>query len=537
MGRFTFYFLTVLLTGAFVALGFLFSPWWYIGAGAAGVLALLGTWDLIQTRHSICRNYPILGRLRFAQERIRPEIHQYYVESDTDGRPFSRDKRSVVYRRAKDIEGLQPFGTELDVYSEEYEWANHSMAPAPKATEPFRVEVGGPDCTMPYSCSLYNISSMSFGALSPNALLALNTGAKMARFAHWTGEGGYSPYHQRPGGDVVWQIGTGYFGCRNDDGTFNADLFAEQAVADQVKMIEIKISQGAKPGHGGVLPAAKVTAEIARVRKVSMGEDCISPPGHSAFSSPRGLCQYIKQLRELCGGKPVGFKLCVGNPVEFLGVCKAMMETGILPDFITVDGGEGGTGAAPPEFSDSMGAPLVEGLIFVHNALVGCSLRDRIRIACAGKVVTAADIVRGCAIGADWCNAARGFMMAVGCIQAQTCHTNTCPVGVATQDPGRYRALVVGDKAKRVANFHRNTMKNLIELIAAMGLEHPQQLQPWHVLKRIAPNKVVTYDEAFEFEKEGALLNGTSKHPLLMRWWDQASSEEFFPRRAVAAAR
>ncbi len=375
---------------------------------------------------------------------------------------------------------------------------------------------------------------MSFGALSPNALLALNGGAKKAGFAHWTGEGGFSPYHRRPGGDIVWQIGTGYFGCRNDDGTFDDDLFAQQAREDQVKMIEIKISQGAKPGHGGVLPGAKVTREIAEARKVRMGEDCISPPGHSAFGTPRELCEFVQHLRDLCGGKPVGFKLCVGNPVEFLGVCKAMLETNLLPDFITVDGGEGGTGAAPLEFSNSLGAPLIEGLIFVHSALVGCGLRDRMRVACAGKVVSAAAIVRNCAIGADWCNAARAFMMAVGCIQAQSCHTNRCPVGVATQDPKRYRALVVGDKAERVARYHHNTMESLTEIIAAMGLHDPSELRPWHVFKRIGPNRTLPYDEAFKFLAEGELTEGRPDHPTFDRWWDIASANEFFPKGATA---
>ncbi|MEX0867969.1 MAG: FMN-binding glutamate synthase family protein, partial [Pirellulales bacterium] len=486
----------LVLTVVFVVLAVWLTPWWSVGAALFAPLALLGLVDVVQAKHSICRNYPILGRLRFIQEALRPEWHQYFIESDLDGRPFSRDQRSLIYERAKNIEGLKPFGTEKDVYSSEYEWGAHSISPTKKSEQPFRTLVGGPRCRQPYSCSLLNVSSMSFGAISPTAIMALNQGAKTAGYAHWTGEGGFSPYHQKYGGDVVWQIGTGYFGCRNDDGTFNANLFAEQAVNEQCKMIEIKISQGAKPGHGGVLPAAKVTEEIARTRKVKMGQDCISPPGHTAFSTPRGLCEYIEQLRELSGGKPVGFKLCVGQRHEFLAICKAMLETDLLPDFITVDGGEGGTGAAPLEFSDSLGAPLVEGLIFVHNALVGCRLRDRIRIASSGKVTSAAHIVRNLAIGADWCNVARGFMMSVGCIQAQACHTNKCPVGVATQDPRRYRALDVADKAVRAASFHRNTMEALSELVAAMGLESPSELTPHMVSKRIEPNVVMTYEEA-----------------------------------------
>ncbi|WP_425399285.1 FMN-binding glutamate synthase family protein [Aeoliella sp.] len=525
--RFLPFVVVVLLTAMFLALGGLVSPWWLIGAVICGPLALLGVYDLVQKPHSILRNYPLAAHFRFLFEMIRPEIHQYFIEDDTSGRPFNRDERSLIYERSKNIEGLKPFGTELDVYSDEYEWSPHSIAPCEKSSEYFRTMVGGPECKQPYSCSLLNVSSMSFGAISPNAILALNAGAKKGGFAHWTGEGGFSPYHRRPGGDVVWQIGTGYFGCRNDDGTFNADLFAEQAVDEQIKMIEIKISQGAKPGHGGVLPAAKITAEIAETRKVPMGQDCISPPGHSTFHTPKELCQWVQQLRDLCGGKPVGFKLCIGMPHEFLAICKAMLETGQLPDFINVDGGEGGTGAAPLEFSDSMGAPLVEGLVFVHNALVGCGLRDKIKIACAGKVSSAADIIRNVAIGADWCNVARGFMLSVGCIQAQACHTNACPVGVATQDPKRYRALDVAGKSERAYRFHKNTMETLAEMVAAMGLETPDGLKPLHVYKRISPTKVMSYEEAYDFLTDGELLDGKCGHPLIDMSWRRASAETF----------
>ncbi|EDL59930.1 FMN-binding glutamate synthase family protein [Gimesia maris] len=489
-------------------------------------LALLGTWDLIQTRHSITRNYPIIAHMRFLLEMIRPEIHQYFIESNIDGRPFNHDARSLIYERAKNIDGLKPFGTELDVYGEEYEWLNHSMAPRPKSKELFRTTVGGPECKQPYSCSILNISAMSFGALSPNALLALNAGAQKGNFYHCTGEGGVSPYHLKNGGDLVWQIGTGYFGCRNNDGTFNPDLFQEQAAHESVKMIEIKISQGAKPGHGGVLPAAKITPEIASTRKILMGQDCISPPGHNTFNTPIGLCEYIAQLRELSGGKPIGFKLCIGHPSEFLSVCKAMLQTGILPDFITVDGGEGGTGAAPLEFSDNMGMPLKTGLIFVHNALVGCNLRDKIKIAAAGKISSAFTLSRALAIGADWCNSARGFMMAVGCIQAQSCHTNECPVGVATQDPGRQRALNVGDKSERTFNFHHNTMEALAEVIAAAGLDHPDELRPWHIYLRTKRTEVLSYHEAFDFLQPGELLNDCP-YPVYKKVWDLASADTF----------
>jgi glutamate synthase domain-containing protein 2 len=524
--RFGFYILMILLTIVTIVLTVTISLWWLFGALSFGSLALLGTYDLIQPHHSILRNYPILAHCRFLLEGIAPEIHQYFVESNLDGRPFDRDARSLVYRRAKNIEGLKPFGTELDVYKDEYEWAKHSMAPHPKAKEHFRTTVGGPDCTQPYSCAIYNISAMSFGAISPNAIMAMNRGAKKGNFYHTTGEGGMSKYHLKFGGDLVWQIGTGYFGCRNSDGTFNADLFAEQAVYPQVKMVEIKISQGAKPGHGGVLPAAKITPEIAKTRKVPMGQDCISPPGHTAFSTPIEMCEYIQELRKLSGGKPIGFKICIGRLFEFMAVCKAMIDTGIMPDFITVDGGEGGTGAAPQEFSNSLGTPLVEGLIFVHNALVGANLRKHIKIACAGKATSAAHIVHNLALGADWCNAARGFMMAVGCIQAQTCHTNECPVGVATQDPVRQRALNVTEKWERVYNFQHNTMAALVEVIAAMGLDHPTDLKPKHIVKRVARNRVASYNEAYHFLEAGELLAG-SEHPLYADAWDLASPDTF----------
>jgi glutamate synthase domain-containing protein 2 len=514
--------LTVFCALLVMALG----PWWSAGAVLFGLLTLIGIYDLVQSKHNITRSYPIMGHLRFLQEAIAPEIHQYFIEGNTEGRPFDRDQRALVYERSKNISGLKPFGTERDVYSNEFEWINHSMAPKPKSTEPFRTTVGGEQCSMPYSCSLFNISSMSFGAISPNAIMAMNAGAKKANFAHWTGEGGLSPYHLKHGGDLVWQVGTGYFGCRDEDGNFDAESFAEQAVESRVKMIELKLSQGAKPGHGGVLPAAKVTPEIAETRRVPMGQDVISPPGHSAFNSPRELCEFVGEIRRLSGGKPTGFKICVGHRSEFLSVCKAMLETGILPDFVTVDGAEGGTGAAPLEFTNAMGTPLRDGLIFVHNSLVGCGLRSKIKIACAGKVTSAAHILRNLAIGADWCNSARGMMMAVGCIQAQACHTNKCPVGVATQDPIRQRALHVGNKSERVAQYHRNTMEALAELVAAIGLEHPDQIRPHEMFKRITPDLAVSYDEAFHFLKEGELLNGC-EDPEFKADWNRASVDSF----------
>lgn len=520
------FFSIILLNILSVALGAFVSPYFYWALLLFAPLLALAIWDKIQKKHSICRNFPVLGRLRFLQEAIRPEWHQYFIESDIDGRPFSRVQRTLIYERAKNIDGLEPFGTELDVYGDEYEWLTHSIAPHAKSDEAFRLNVGGPDCKKPYSCSLINISAMSFGAISPNAIRALNKGAKLGGFYHTTGEGGLSSYHKENGGDLVWQIGTGYFGCRNDDGTFNSDMFAEQAVIDSVKMIEIKVSQGAKPGHGGVLPAAKVTQEISNVRKVPMGQDCVSPPGHSAFHTPIEMCHYIQSLRELSGGKPVGFKLCIGRPHEFMAICKAMRSTGILADFITVDGAEGGTGAAPPEFSDSLGTPLREGLIFVQNCLVGTGLRDKIRIASSGKVVSAFHVARNMGLGADWCNIARGFMMSVGCIQAQQCHTNRCPVGVATQDRRLQRALDVGDKSQRAFHFHRNMMESLSDIVAAAGLDHPQEFQPAHFCKRMGPTQVVNYEHAYDFLGKEELLQG-SDNPHYREWWQAASPDTF----------
>ncbi len=373
--------------------------------------------------------------MRFILEEFRPEMRQYFFESETDGAPFSRDRRALVYQRAKMQLDKRPFGTQLPVYSDGFEWMLHSLAPRPHAKEPYRVTIGGPACTQPYSASVLNISAMSFGALSANAIRALNGGAKIGGFAHDTGEGGFSPYHAEKGGDIIWEIGSGYFGCRTLDGVFSTENFARVARNPQIKMIEIKLSQGAKPGHGGVLPAAKVTPEIAAIRGVPLGIDCVSPARHSAFSTPLEMMEFIDKLRGLSGGKPVGFKLCLGQPVEFLAICKAMLQSGTTPDFIVVDGKEGGTGAAPLEFMDHLGMPMREGLSFIHNALVGTGLRGQIKLGCSGKILTAFDMARAMALGADWCNSARGFMFSVGCIQSLSCHTDACPTGVATQNP------------------------------------------------------------------------------------------------------
>ncbi|MBI1173029.1 FMN-binding glutamate synthase family protein [bacterium] len=491
-----------------------------------GVLAL-GLHDLTQTRHAVLRNYPVAAHLRFLLEHIRPEMRQYFFEGDKDGMPFPRDQRAIVYQRAKQALDKRPFGTQYDVYQEQFEWLHHSIAP--KAAAPLdnlRILVG-PDTAAPYAASLLNISAMSYGALSGNAILALNKGAQMGGFFHDTGEGGVSPFHRRFGGDLVWELGSGYFGARAADGGFDAGRFSEAARDPQIKMVELKLSQGAKPGHGGVLPAAKVTAEIAAIRGVPMGQDCISPASHSAFSTPAGLLEFVARMREMSGGKPAGFKLCIGHPWEFLAICKAMVATGITPDFIVIDGKEGGTGAAPLEFMDHVGMPLRDGLSFAHNALVGVGLRDRIRIGASGKITSAFDMARVLALGADWCNAARGFMFAVGCIQAQSCHTGMCPTGVTSQDPARQRALVVPDKAERVTNFHRNTLHALSELVAAAGLSHPSDLRPHHLMRRASSDTVISFAQQYEMLGVGQLLADPDSSPFFREAWAMSSADSF----------
>ncbi len=501
------------------------------------VLTGVGVHDLRQTRHAILRNYPVIGHLRFLFEYIRPEIRQYFIESDSEAAPFSRAQRSLVYQRAKGEPDNQPFGTHLDVGKQGYEWVNHSMSPTKLVNHDFRIWIGGtPDapsvsaqpCTQPYRASVFNISALSFGSLSANAILALNKGAQMGGFAHDTGEGSISTHHRVHGGDLIWEIGSGYFGCRHDDGTFNAERFAANANDPQVKLIEIKLSQGAKPGHGGILPGPKVTAEIAQARGVPQGKDCISPSSHSAFTTPTEMMHFIAQLRQLSGGKPVGFKLCIGHPWEWFAMVKAMLQTNITPDFIVVDGAEGGTGAAPVEFSDHVGAPLQEGLQLVHNTLIGVNLRSRISIGAAGKVVSAFDLVRLMALGADWCNAGRGFMMALGCIQAQTCHTGTCPTGVTTQDPQRQQALVVPDKAERVRSFHRSTLHALQELVQAAGLQHPSELSAHHIVRRVSDTEVRLLSNLIMRMPPGALLDDVdNQHKVFKDYWPMADAHSF----------
>jgi glutamate synthase domain-containing protein 2 len=471
-----------------------------------GALVDLGIWDLAQRRHSILRNYPLLGHMRFLAEKIRPELQQYFIERNYDGRPFDRDTRAAIYERAKGIQGEQAYGTERDVGEPGYEWLLHSPAPVAPPDDQPRVRVGGPDCTKPYDMALLNVSAMSFGALSANALRALNQGAAAGGFAHDTGEGGLTKYHLEGGGDVIWEIGSGYFGARTKDGGFDRGEFADKAAHDHVKCVSLKLSQGAKPGIGGVLPGAKVTKEIAEARDVPQGQKCVSPPGHKVFSTPRELVHFIAEMRELAGGKPTGFKLCVGLRHHVIALARAMAEEGITPDFIVVDGAEGGTGAAPAEFEDHVGTPLTEGLMMVHNALVGTGLRDRIRIGASGKVATGSDIVKRLAQGADYTNSARAMMMAVGCIQSQRCHTNECPVGVATQDPKRARALDVADKTERVRRYQDGTVREAMQILGAMGLRDPHAVGPHMLVRRLDHAHTQSFAELYDWLEPGELL-------------------------------
>ena len=496
------------------------------GLAIFGALSVLGTWDLLQRKQALRRNFPVTAHFRYGLEAIGPEIRQYFIESDTVELPFSRQQRAIIYQRAKDVLDKRPFGTQRDVYGDKYEWMNHSLRPSQIDSHDFRITVGE-GRAQPYSVSVFNISAMSFGSLSANAIRALNHGAKLGGFYHDTGEGSISRYHRENGGDLVWEIGSGYFGCRDDAGFFDADKFAANARDPQVKMIEIKLSQGAKPGQGGILPGAKVSAEIAEARGVPEGVECHSPASHSAFSTPIELLQFVDRLRELSGGKPTGFKLAIGHPWEWFAIAKAMQQTGILPDFIVVDGGEGGTGAAPLEFTDHVGAPMREALMLVHNTLVGLNLRSRVKIGAAGKVVTGFDIARTMALGADWCNAARGFMFSLGCIQSQACHTDRCPTGVATQDPHRQAGLDPAIKSTRVFNFHRNTVIALKELLAAAGLQHPSQLGPEHIIRRISSTEVRSLAKLHHFVRPGELLETIPDHAVFKVFWDQARPDTF----------
>jgi glutamate synthase domain-containing protein 2 len=520
------------ILGALVVLGALTTlaaaiggPGWWVLLAVVVVLVAVGIHDVTQRKHSILRNYPVIGHLRFLLEGIRPELQQYFIERNYDGRPFDRDTRSAIYQRSKGITEEQPFGTERDVNEPGYEYLIHSTRPLEVAAVPPRVLIGGPDCKAPYAMSLMNVSAMSFGAISANAIAALNAGAARGGFAHDTGEGGLSKYH-RNGGDLVWELGSGYFGARTEHGDFDPVKFADTAADDQVKLVSLKLSQGAKPGIGGVLPGAKVTAEIAEARGVQIGEKCVSPSYHRVFSTPRELVLFIARMRELSGGKPTGFKLCLGSRVDFLAICKAMLAEGVAPDFIVVDGGEGGTGAAPLEYEDHIGTPLTEGLMTVHNALVGVGLRGQVKIGASGKVTSGVDIVKRLIQGADYTNSARAMMMAVGCIQAQTCHTNTCPVGVATQDPKRMRALDIADKTERVFRYQDRVVAQAMQVIASMGLESPAELHPRMLRRRIDHEQVLSYEEMFTQLAPGQLL----AQPPTDRWqrdWDAANPDRF----------
>lgn len=512
-----------------VGFAVLVSPvaWWaFVGLGP---ILLIGFRDYFQTRHSIRRNFPVLGNFRYIFESIRPEINQYFVESNSDGVPFSREDRSVVYQRSKRELDTLPFGTQRNVYEVGYEWLSHSIMASHVDPKDLRITVGGPQCRQPYSASLFNISAMSYGSLSKNAVLALNGGAKDGNFAHNTGEGGISPYHLEPGGDLIWQIGTGYFSARTPDGQFSDVEFAKRASLPQVKMIELKVSQGAKPGHGGILPAAKLTPEIAAIRGVSLGQDVMSPPSHSAFQTPIEMLKFLQRMRDLSEGKPVGFKICIGKRREFLAICKAMDVTGILPDFIAIDGGEGGTGAAPPEFSNHVGMPGLEALIFAHNSLVGFGIRDKVKIFTTGKVTTGFGMIKRLALGADAIYAARSFMLSLGCIQALRCNSNVCPTGVATQDPHLVAGLVVPHKRKRVATFHRETMASVAHLLGAMGLQSASELRPWHLFRRISPTEIRHFGEIFEYLNTGDLLRKDSLPKSFERAMKLASPYTFQP--------
>jgi len=489
-------------------------------------LAVLAIHDYQQRLRPVLANYPVLARFRYLFEKFRPELRQYLFEGDDDKVPYSRNQRTMVYQRAKSIMAARPFGSTKDMYGEDYTWLNHSMQPSEITETNYRVVVG--QGAQRYAMSVLNISGTSFGALSPPAIQALSTGARLGNFAHNTGEGSYSPYHRAGGGDTIWQISTAYFGCRTPQGRFDPVRFSELATLPQVKMLEIKLSQGAKPGHGGILLAAKVTPEIAQTRGVAAYQDCISPAKHSEFSTPHELLLFAERLRTLSGGKPVGLKFCLGHPWEFLAICKAMVETGLRLDFITVDGAEGGTGAAPVEFTDHIGTPLRDALVFVDNALRGAGLRERVKVAASGKMVSAYDLLHHCALGADWVNMARPFMFAIGCIQARDCASGRCPTGLATMDPARYRVVDIAERAKRVANFHHNTLNALTEMLEAAGLHHPRELTRRHVVHRTMGATVKLEEHVYPQVVTGALLRGeTTEDVRLNQYWPKVTPDSF----------
>ena len=512
---------------------FLFYKYWIQGLWSLILFfpyIVIGFYDLIQKKHAILRNFPVFGWGRYIMEYLRPKIYQYFVESDIDGRPIGRIFRSVVYQRAKGDISTTPFGTQLDVNESGYEWMNHSIAAKDMKDldNDLRIDVGGPQCTQKYNASIFNISAMSFGSLSSNAITALNKGSKIDNFAHNTGEGGISAYHLKYGGDLIWQIGTGYFGCRDEDGKFNSKMFEKNAKLNSVKMIEIKLSQGAKPGHGGILPGKKNTPEIAKIRGVKPYTDIISPPHHTVFSTPLELIDFIKELRELSNGKPIGFKLCVGSKVEFIAICKAMIKKQTYPDFITVDGGEGGTGAAPLEYSNSIGMPLNDGLSFVSDCLNGFDIKKHIKIMTSGKIITGFHVLRNIALGADMVNSARGMMMALGCIQALECNKNICPTGVATQNPDLIKGLDINDKANRVAKYHRETIKSVIDLLSATGHDSLDMIERSDIYRRINQEEVKKLNEIYPNILPGTFLKGEIPHNLINDF-TTANENSFLP--------
>lgn len=521
-----FAFLTLIGTAL---LGYFISPNWYWLYLLLIPLNAIGFYDMFQSKHAIMRNYPILGRGRYVMEDLRPKLYQYFIESDTDGTPIPRIHRSVIYQRAKDVLDTAPFGTQLDVYEEGYEWMSHSIGAldAHELEQSPRTKVGNPNCKQPYDASILNVSAMSYGSLSSNAIAALNGGAASGHFAHNTGEGGISPYHEKHQGDLIYQLGTGYFGSRAKDGNFSPEDFQKMAAKPSVKMIELKLSQGAKPGHGGILPAKKNTAEIAAIRGVEQGTDVLSPPFHKAFSTPKGLLKFIQEMQELSGGKPVGFKLCIGQRSEFIAICKAMVELEIYPDFVAIDGAEGGTGAAPPEFSNSVGMPFREAVAFAHDVLVGFGVRDKVRLFCAGKIFTGFHIFRALALGADACYSARGMMLALGCIQSLLCNTNHCPTGVATQDAEKVKGLEVTDKKFRVANYHHETLKSFVELLAAAGLRSSAEITRKHVYRRVSMHQIKTYEDLFPSVEKGAMLKIDTVPEVYQSAWKEADAERF----------
>ena len=527
-GRFSVLFYVWLLGLISIVSAIYFSLFFWVPALIIASLGLVGIYDRLQTKRAVLANYPLLGRLRFMMEAIRPELRQYFWESDKDELPYSRNQRSMVYQRSKRLLAARPFGSDEDHYADDFNWLNHSITPSQIDSDDFRIDVG--DDQKPYSMSILNISGTSFGSLSPKAIESLSAGAKKGGFAHNTGEGSLSKYHQAGGGDTIWQISTGYFGCRKPDGNFDAMQFSDKAQLNQVKMIEIKLSQGAKPGHGGMLLAPKVTPEIAEARGVAPFKDVISPHRHSEFSNPEELLLFVSKLRGLSGGKPVGIKLCIGHPWEFIAIVKAMVQMQVFVDFVTVDGSEGGTGAAPAEFTDHLGSPLRDAVVFVDNTLRGAGLRGRVRIAASGKIVSAYDIGRVCALGADWCNMARPFMFSLGCIQARDCSSGHCPTGIATMDPSRYRTVSVIDRSDRVFNFQKNTREALKELLEAAGLQHPRELTRRHIVRRLSASKIKLAEQIYPNVEDSALItNGFVRDPRLSSYWDKMDKSSFSP--------